>query len=108
MDRRTPLCALAVAGALLAGCGGYGDICEAWMGCRGGNQTDIEACVAYMDSREERSENNSCDDRWDALVECVEENLGCQGETMAAETACVGQAERWNGCTSWSFFQEFP
>lgn len=105
MNRRTPLCALAA--ALLAGCG-YGDICEAWMGCRGGNEADIEACVAYMDSRDERSANTDCDERWDALIECVEENLGCQGEAMAAESACAAQAERWNACTNWPFFQEFP
>lgn len=105
MDRRTLLCALV--GALLGGCG-YGDICEAWMGCRGGNDADVEACVAYMESREERSENSRCNEEWDALIECVEGNLECQGVTMAAESTCRPQAESWNGCASWPFFQEFP
>lgn len=92
------LCALAL--LLAAGCGGgYGAYCEAQMDCRDGNDADIEACIIEMERQEEIAAIYGCDEDWEDLSLCLEEESRCEGNTYAPRGAdCAGEGTDWLQC----------
>ena len=80
-----------------AGCGGYGELCEAAMKCRGGNDADTEACAIELDRLEQRSELLECADEWSSLAACVEQDGRCEGDQFSA--ACDAERTAWEQCS---------
>ena len=80
-------CALA---ATLAGCGGpdHEALCEQQQDCIGGNDKDLEACIATYDYVEDMSSEVGCGDEYDAFFECRESKLEC--ETQDTMFPCNG------------------
>lgn len=68
--------------------------CEAKEQCRGGNDKDIEACVALRELSAERADIIGCTSEWDEYNECVIEIQRC--ESYVTSTMCTLDTE----CTS--------
>jgi len=71
-------------GSLALGISGCGPditaLCEATEDCVGGNEQDIEACVAYYDFQAEIADIEGCDTELNELLACSEELADCQDE----------------------------
>jgi hypothetical protein len=93
--RRLPRILGPLLGALAAGLTGCGPdidaICLATEECVGGNDADIEACVAFYDYQAEIADIEGCTDEYDVLFTCAEEVADCQSENTG--TPCMDDAE---------------
>lgn len=91
-----PRLSAACAALALAGCGGYGALCEAAMECRGGNDADVEACLVELDRLEQRSELAGCAEAWSALAGCAEERSTCSEKLFSIP--CDEERAEWESC----------
>jgi hypothetical protein len=84
---------IGVLAAALAGCGGpdHEALCEQQVECIGGNDKDLEACVATLDYVEGVSSDVGCSDEYDAYFECRESELEC--DTQDTQFPCGGNAD---------------
>lgn len=74
-----PLFAFASLG--LAGCGpDIEEICVQTQDCIGGNEADIDACIAVFSYQAERADIEGCNDEYDAYFECAEVVARCRSE----------------------------
>lgn len=67
----------------MAGCGP--DIrgqCEAEIACEGGNDLDIEACVAGADVDLDYYDDIGCGDEYDTYATCIEPYMKCNDTTL--------------------------
>ncbi|NUQ71947.1 MAG: hypothetical protein HUU21_00010 [Polyangiaceae bacterium] len=85
--RRFPQILALLLGSLAFGLSGCGPditaICEATEDCEGGNEQDIEACVAYYEYQAEYASIEGCDGELDELLACSETVADCQSnDTM--------------------------
>jgi hypothetical protein len=82
--RRLPEILALLLGALAFGVSGCGPdiqtICELTEDCVGGNEQDIEACVAYYDYQAEIASIEGCTSEYDELFACAEEVADCQSQ----------------------------
>lgn len=77
----------------IVGCGpDYQAICEAEAACEGGNELDIDACVATSKIEADYIDDIGCSDEYDAYFACVESFLQCReeqtGQTCMADAEC--------------------
>jgi hypothetical protein len=78
-----------------AGCGpDIRAVCEAQEACVGGNELDVDACVATFEGSEDLAHDIGCGAEYDAYVTCVEPLLECNsqatGQPCAMDSECGG------------------
>jgi hypothetical protein len=82
--RRFPEILALLLGSLALGISGCGPditaLCTATEDCVGGNEQDIEACVAYYDLQAEIADIEGCDPEFNELLACSEGVADCQNE----------------------------
>jgi hypothetical protein len=92
-----------LAGALLAaatcGCSSYGALCEAAAECNRANELDIEACVNDLETEAEVASIYGCDEEWDLLIICIEDEGRCDDDDYRAER-CDDEAEDYSDCVN--------
>lgn len=101
MKNYTSKLGLLVAIALAAtsfGCDSYGDICEQEIQCIGGNDADIDACVAQIEGEEDVASAYDCTDPWDKYIECVADKIDCDDGNI--DLGCDDEAESYSDCKS--------
>jgi hypothetical protein len=85
------------ASLVLTGCGSRASAqCNAAIECEGGNDADIDACIAVTEGAENAAAAYDCSDAFDKLMECVEKTGVCQKGDY--ETECGDQAQSLNKC----------
>jgi hypothetical protein len=100
---------LGLVAALATGCGpDIGAICEAREACIGGNDADIDACIASYDGQRDLAYDIGCGDEFDAVTTCSEPLLECSsqptGEMCATNSDCNGGTTCSSGeCVGKSF-----
>lgn len=85
------------------GCGpDINGLCEAQENCLGGNDADIDACVAANDGARDNAHDIGCGEEYDLLVECLSSKYKCTAVgtcAMSSEcnrSACVkGECKRY-------------
>jgi len=78
---RLALMGLVICALGMIGCGpDLQAICEAEVACEGGNDLDIEACVATSEIEADYLDDIGCGDEYDDYIACVEPYLKCQEE----------------------------
>lgn len=77
----------------LAGCGGpdIEALCLATEDCVGGNDLDIEACVATYGYQQEVADIEGCTEEFDLFFECAEVTADCQ--TDESMIACAEKSD---------------
>jgi hypothetical protein len=90
-----------VAGALcllaLTACTGvYADLCEREAQCRGGNDADIDACVARAEGEEDAASAYDCSDPYDKVVDCLDRTGNCDDKDF--ESSCNDEYEALSNC----------
>lgn len=91
--------AMAVAGLVVTGCGGYGAVCADAMDCVGGNDADIEACEIQAEAQEERAAINGCDQEFSDWAACFEEKATCADRSFSDRGYCEREAEDLERCS---------
>jgi len=71
--------------------------CEEQVQCRGGNDKDVEACVAVGDVVYDFLDDIGCDDEYDAYFECSAPLTTCR--SMPTGQACMTSADCGNDRT---------
>jgi hypothetical protein len=61
----------------LTACNRFGDYCQAMMDCEGGNDKDVDACVANHKTAVDEYDLEGCSDWYDAYFDCLEQNSTC-------------------------------
>jgi hypothetical protein len=86
-----PLLALAALAA--SGCGGpdFEEICQEQEDCTGGNEKDVESCIAQLEGNAEEADILGCGDELDELYDCVTDRLDCQSQPTGI--ACMTTAD---------------
>jgi hypothetical protein len=87
--------ALAAFGAV--GCGpDIAGICEQQEACIGGNEADIDACIASAEGQRDAAVDIGCGSEFDVFVECNASLLECSsqstGQQCASSSDCGGPA----------------
>jgi hypothetical protein len=93
------------AGASLANCAGrFNDLCDQADQCANGNDADYDACVTFLETIEEVSEVNGCEDQFDRWFECFEthnecdDNSGDNDDELEPGPECDDEGEDLNDC----------
>jgi hypothetical protein len=75
------------------GCGGpdLDALCQQSSDCVGGNEKDVEACIAQAEFIEDVASEIGCTDEYDELFACTEEHASCEGQSVGA--ACMSNAD---------------
>jgi hypothetical protein len=85
--RRLPEILALLLGSLALGISGCGPditaLCEATEDCVGGNEQDIEACIASYDLQAEIADIEGCDAELNELLACSEGVADCQTQDTA-------------------------
>ncbi len=80
------------------GCSGlHSDICEQTIQCEGGNDADIDACVAQLDGEEDVAAAYDCGDPWDKYIECVGDKIDCNDGNIDIGS-CGDEYESYANC----------
>ncbi|MDI1436742.1 MULTISPECIES: hypothetical protein [Polyangium] len=79
------------------GCGpDIAGTCEAQEACFGGNDADIDACIASYEGARDTAHGIGCGDEFDTLAACTEPLLQCtsnpSGGTCTQSSDCGGNA----------------
>lgn len=82
---------------LLAGCGSsYGARCDSAVQCGGGNDRDVDACIAALNGAEQVAAAYDCGDAYFKLSDCVERTSTCNDKRFQAN--CKDESEALNKC----------
>jgi hypothetical protein len=94
MNRNWSLLGLFAFMAFAPGCGpSIQTLCEDQEKCLGGNDADIDACVAAYDGTRDGAYDIGCGDEYDALINCVMPQYSCNdGAACATSDECKGSA----------------
>jgi hypothetical protein len=83
----------------LLACNPYGDYCKAAMDCEGGNDKDVDACVAEREAESDLAHLWDCDEWYDAYFACAEENSSCEnGHYSVHDHSCDVEADDIDAC----------
>jgi hypothetical protein len=95
---RLVTCALAGG---VAACGGpdHEAICQQQRDCIGGNDKDLEACIATYDFVEDMADEVGCSDEYEAVFECREGELECETQDTGAFCESSADCEQIGGGT---------
>ena len=90
----------------LTACGGpdITTLCEEQEACVGGNEADIDACIASYEGFLELASDIGCSDEVDALFACQEGRLSCRevpagGGMCATDADCDNQGNNPERCS---------
>lgn len=87
--------ALAALALAAMGCGGSAAaLCEKVQECRGGNDSDLDACVAQMNGAMQIAATYDCSDQYAKYADCVETKGTCSGKQLVAECGDEDEALR--------------
>lgn len=93
---RLLLMGLAMSSLGIAGCGpDIRAICEAEKTCEGGNDLDVEACIATEGVDADYADDIGCGDEYDAFIACIEPYLKCNED--ASGGSCTTSSECGGG-----------
>ena len=82
---------------LLTACGSsYGDRCAASVQCSGGNDKDVDACVATLNGTEQVAAAYDCSDAYFKFTDCVDKTGTCDNKHY--RTTCDGEAAALATC----------
>jgi hypothetical protein len=103
MNRWTALlsqgCVLAALALSLPACDRFGDYCAQMMDCEGGNDLDVEACVAEAEESEEHASLWDCDEWFDAYFECAEAESDCDNDRYGVhDDSCEDEEQDYGSC----------
>lgn len=90
----------ALAAPAMVGCSAFGDLCQQQADCEGGNDADVDACIAETNGQAEVAAAYDCSDAFDKLSDCIEASGRCSdgkfetdcGSESAALGACIDAA----------------
>jgi hypothetical protein len=83
----------------LVACNPYGDLCKAQMDCEGGNDKDVDACVANWNATSDAASLWDCDEWFDAYVDCVEQSSYCENRNYGVhDHSCDAEEEDLGAC----------
>jgi hypothetical protein len=92
---------LGLAGLLfgLVACDRFGDICQRAMDCAGGNEADVDACVAEAQAGADNSSLWECDEWYDALFDCTDQWAECRNRNFQVyDDRCLAEQEDYGAC----------
>ncbi len=93
------VCLVAAMAAVLPACDRFGTYCEEMMDCEGGNDADVEACVAQAEETEEHASLWDCDEWFDAYFECVEVESDCDNDRYNVDgDNCDDESQDYSSC----------
>jgi hypothetical protein len=86
---------LALVAIPAAGCGpDISGTCQAQEACIGGNELDVDACIAATDGEREAAFDIGCGSEFDLLADCLAPKLECTtvmtGQNCMADADCNG------------------
>jgi hypothetical protein len=82
---------------LLTACGSsYGERCAAAVQCHGGNDRDVDACVAETDGAEQVAAAYDCSDAFFKLADCVDNTATCRDKHF--EASCNSESDALRSC----------
>ena len=92
-------CLLAALVVALPACDRYGAYCEEMMDCEGGNEMDVDACIAEAEEAEEHASLWDCDEWFDLLFECIEAESDCDNDHYGVDgDNCDSEQEDYSSC----------
>ncbi len=82
----------------------YADACQSSIDCEGGNDKDVDACIAEARGAENRAEAYDCGDQFEAVADCTKESGTCKEEegrkSFSAGDACKAKNEALSACVN--------
>ena len=82
---------------LLTACGtSYGDRCAAEIQCHGGNDRDVDACIAEQDGSEQVAAAYECSDAYFKLQDCIDSTSTCIDKHFRGN--CNSQSDALQTC----------
>jgi len=82
---------------LLTACGSsYGDRCDTAVQCSGGNDKDVDACIAALNGAQDVAAAYDCQDAYFKHSDCVDRSGTCNDKRF--ETSCKDEADALNKC----------
>jgi hypothetical protein len=82
---------------LLTACGSsYGDRCAAAIQCSGGNDRDVDACVALVSAAEEVAAAYDCSDAYFKHADCIDNTSTCRDKHF--ESNCKAESDALKTC----------
>lgn len=93
-----PVIVLAAAlGLTLTACGtSYGDLCASTVQCEGGNDADVNACVALRNGAENKAAAYDCSDAYFKHLDCVEKTSTCSKTRF--DDNCNSESDALHAC----------
>ena len=88
--------------ALNAGCGSQAaNICLAQADCEGGNDADVDACIALQDGASHYAAAYDCGEAYAKLIDCDETTSVCvkDKDKSRYNNSCGEQSKALNSCT---------
>ena len=99
MSTVTRASALLVVAFLAGGCGNdYEDICQEMIDCYGGNDTDVAVCVVDAETEADEAAVYDCEDEYDALIECIEQEFVCSEDDDDWDDKCESEDDDLDDC----------
>jgi hypothetical protein len=95
MKRHWSFFGLLASMAFAPGCGpNIQGLCEEQELCLGGNDADIDACVAAYDGTRDNAYDIGCGDEYDVIIECLAPKYDCSavGGACSSSNDCNGSA----------------
>ena len=87
----------AVLGLTLTACGtSYSEFCASAIQCEGGNDADVNACVAVANGAEDEAAAYDCSDAYFKHLECVEKTSTCSKTHFDAN--CKSERDALHSC----------
>ncbi|MFO0757600.1 MAG: hypothetical protein U0359_13980 [Byssovorax sp.] len=88
---------LLAASALLAGCGNViSSSCNESIQCEGGNDMDIDACIASSEGAQNVAAAYGCSEAFDKLLDCIDTTSKCSKGHYSSD--CGDEAEAVASC----------
>ena len=82
----------------LIGCGGSAEaICDEICDCEGCSDDEHAECVDDLEDAERTAENEGCEDQFDEVMSCVDDQLECRSGNIDAD-GCESEAEDLEDC----------
>jgi hypothetical protein len=75
----------------------FRNYCEKRAQCRGGNEKDIEACVADKEGDNNQAKAYDCDDAAQKYAECLDQKAFCKNGSYDT-SACATESQALSAC----------
>lgn len=85
----------------MVGCGpDLQSACEEQVQCKGGNDKDIEACVAVGEVAEDLLDELECGDEYDAYFDCTQAYMKCTSSPTGRPCMAASDCDANQACTN--------